>query len=59
MTSEIRTSWPEEGYADNATAARAGSDIEVEFVSGDAVLLPASRFGVAGTLKSSRTPKTA
>jgi transcriptional regulator with XRE-family HTH domain len=45
---EIRTPWSEEGYADITAAARTGSDIEVEFANGDDVLLPASRFGLAG-----------
>ncbi len=48
MTTEIRAPWSEEGYADIAAAARTGSDIEVEFANGDVVLLPASRFGLAG-----------
>lgn len=45
---EIRAPWSEEGYADIARAARTGSDIEIEFANGDIVLLPASRFGLAG-----------
>ncbi|HZN75641.1 MAG TPA: XRE family transcriptional regulator [Micromonosporaceae bacterium] len=45
---EITAPWSEEGYADIAAAARSGSDIEVEFVNGDVVLVAASRFGLGG-----------
>lgn len=45
---EINEPWSEEGYADITAAAHTGSDIEVGFANGDAVLLPASRFGLTG-----------
>src|SRR5262245_26699549 len=45
---EMTAPWSEDGYADITAAARAGSDIEVEFANGDVVLVAASRFGVTG-----------
>lgn len=49
---KITAPWSEEGYADITAAARSGSDIEVEFANGDVVLLPASRFGLAGDFEA-------
>src|SRR5262245_20082509 len=48
---EITAPWSEEGYADITAAARSGSDIEVEFANGHVLLLPASRFGLAGNFE--------
>jgi len=49
---EIAAPWSEDGYADITAATRSGSDIEVEFANGDVVLLPASRFGLAGDFEA-------
>jgi transcriptional regulator with XRE-family HTH domain len=45
---ETTAPWSEEGYADITDATRSGADIEVEFANGDVVLIPVSRFGMAG-----------
>jgi transcriptional regulator with XRE-family HTH domain len=45
---DVSGPWSEVGYADIVRADRSGSDIEVTFANGDAVILPAARFGVTG-----------
>ena len=49
MTLEAQTTpWTEPGYSDIATVEKVGDQIEIFFLNGDVVRLPARQFGIQG-----------
>lgn len=48
MTDAATPPWRTPGYSDMRTAERVGTDIQFEFMNGDVVRLPATRFGIEG-----------
>ena len=48
VTDTTSAPWKSPGYSDVTTADRVGADLQIEFINGDVVRVPSTRFGVEG-----------